>query len=181
MRLAVLAFLLFAFSQIALADPYKLSENYKWFLDLGGKTIDAAGNASSVTGIRGGVILPSGLAIGGAVFTLTKQPVEGDNDEKLNTYSFAGVHAEYVYAQNKYVAYVPSILMGIGYGEHETRDQDLVSVGSTTYYSIEPGFSVSIRMSDKLRLNVGGSYFLVDNEAGLKSGPSLNIFARYLW
>jgi hypothetical protein len=165
------------------ADTGSLIGEKHWFIDLGGKTADIVGSVKSLTGVRAGIILPNSLNVGVEAFTLTKQRKSEDNQNyrKQSSYNYFGAHIEYSYVISDRLLLIPGCSAGVGTGTYEEKNADVISSTDKTYTSVEPSVSLSVRAIGPLWLVVGGSYFQVNDEPGLKSGASLNIFARYLW
>ena len=155
----------------------------KWFVDLGGKTVDVVGSEKSLTGLRVGAVLPRGINIGAEAFTLTKQTKSAENgyNRQQKSYNYFGAHIEYSYKLNERFSLIPGFSAGFGMGTYEEQDGDVYSSVEKSYASVEPSVTLSVRVIQSMWLNVGGSYFLVGDEPGFKNGASLNIFARYMW
>ena len=182
MRIFLLC-LTFLVSIPGFASSTNQGERNKWYIDLGGKTVDVLGSTNSLTGIRAGAILPSNVYIGAAAFTLTKQSETTENYtyKKQESYSFVGVHVEYSYALNERFTVNPGLLAGVAMGRYEEKQGDTYGSVDNAYFNIEPSIALSVRLIQRMWLNLGVSYILVDSDMGIETGPSLNIFARYVW
>jgi len=157
--------------------------NKRWFVDLGGKTAEIVGQDKSLTGVRAGVRLANNINVGAEAYTLTRQVTSQNsgNYRQQNSYNFFGPHIEYSYKIYNRLLLIPGVSAGFGMGTYEEKDGDVYSSVETVYTSVEPSIVLSVRVIRSMWLNAGGSYLLIGDQAGFKNGPSLNIFARYVW
>lgn len=152
-------------------------EKYRYFIDLGGKTINLYHESTSLTGVRAGLIRRHRLNLGIAVFTLSENPavVSSRTSGDQNQYSFLGIYSEYRYALSDKLLVLPGILAGFG------SSKNIQQANSVNYPGLEPSLCLSVKTFSRMWLNVGGSYTFVDRNSGIKRSPLLNIFARYVW
>jgi len=167
-------------SALLIAIPFSANST-EMFFDLGGKSVQIAGEKTSLTGVRGGVVLPSNLKFGLAAFALNpeKQDTQASAAQsRQHSYSFAGLHLEYPWRFTSRLHLNAALLTGVGFGEHQQSNGPLEE---TSYLSIEPGISLSAKLYDQFWLNAGASYFVVDDNQTFENGTSVGLYGRYLW
>ena len=164
------------------AAPLTQSE-YRWFVDLGGKTAHIVGKDKPLTGVRAGMVLPVNINIALEAYAMTEQAETqgGGNYQRQNSYRFFGAHLEYPHRIFDRLSVIPGLSAGMGLGTYETKNGDTVGTEEKIYYSLEPSVTLSVKVVKSMWLNIGVSYFLVGDEPGFTNATSLNLFARYLW
>lgn len=179
----ILLFMVVVYTILGFTNSANAGDGNKWYIDLGGKTVDVLGAANSLTGVRAGVVLPNRINIGAAAFKLTKEAESSENNtyKRQKSFGFIGMHMEYSYFLSERFVFNPGVLAGTASGRYEEQEGDVYGIIDNTYFTIEPSLALSARVIKGMWLNLGVSYFLIDSDMGIGNGPMFNIFARYMW
>lgn len=126
----------------------------------------------ALPGVRAGVQLGQGLAIGGSFSRSVGEmrPASEISDQLYMDMQLGGLLLEFTTAPNKLVHFTFPLVIGAGEVEMDTRERfeyltgmDDNNFGEEHFFFIEPSAQLEINLHKYVRLNLGASYRFVNN------------------